>query len=214
MARLVDLAARWAATVAGLAPGAPPDLVAAQGGRLLERWSEPHRGYHDVRHLAEVLEAVDVLRHHAARPALVEAAAWFHDAVYAGRPGEDERASAAVAVTVLGGLGAADDDVAAVERLVLLTAGHDPQDGDDDGAVLCDADLAILASAPDRYREYASAVRREYAHVPEDAFRAGRAAVLRDLLAHPRLYRTVTGAARWEERARANVTAEVAALER
>ena len=87
-----DLLARWTAL---LGPAAEP-----AGRDLLARWAEPHRGYHDLRHLAEVLDALDELTAGGPPPAVV-LAAWWHDAVYEGRAGEDERASAALAARVL-----------------------------------------------------------------------------------------------------------------
>ena len=83
-----------------------------------------------------------------------------------------------------------------------VTEHHEPPSGDPDGAVLCDADLAILAADVDRYQRYVAAVRAEYAHVPEGLFRQGRATVLRALEAMPRLYRTEAGRERWEAAAR------------
>jgi predicted metal-dependent HD superfamily phosphohydrolase len=114
---------------------------------------------------------------------------------------------------VLTGLGVPAERVAQVRRLVLLTADHDPAPGDDDGAVLSDADLAILASEPQRYGTYVRSVRAEYPHVPEEMFRAGRAAVLRALDAAPQLYRTAPARRMWESGARANLAAELTALE-
>jgi predicted metal-dependent HD superfamily phosphohydrolase len=93
-----------------------------------------------------------------------------------------------------------------------MTAAHVPSDGDPDEAVLSDADLAILAAPEPRYARYTAAVRAEYAHVPDDAFRAGRSAVLAGLVAADRLYRTAQGHRRWEAAARANVAAELAGL--
>ena len=80
------------------------------------------------------------------------------------------------------------------------------------GQALCDADLAILASTPGRYAEYAADVRREYAHVSDEDFAHGRAAVLTDLLAKPALFQTERGHELWEAAARANVTAELRQL--
>ncbi|RJK97780.1 HD domain-containing protein [Vallicoccus soli] len=203
-----DLLARWAAAAVGAGARPGPALDAA-GRDLLARWDEPHRAYHDRRHLAEVLERVDALARHARDPGAVRLAAWFHDAVYdVHRPGSEER-SARLATAVLGALGV--PAAGEVARLVLLTAGHDPADGDADGCVLADADLGVLAADPARYAEYAADVRREHAHVPDAAFAAGRAAVLRGLLAHPRLFRTPTGA-HGERAARDNVARELSAL--
>ncbi|MGA8994839.1 MAG: metal-dependent phosphohydrolase, partial [Nocardioidaceae bacterium] len=99
--------------------------------------------------------------------------------------------------------------VAEVARLVRLTAGHRPEPGDRAGQVLCDADLAILAAEDDRYADYLRGVREEHAHVDDDAFRAGRLAVLRDLLDRPRLFHTPAARQRWEARARHNLAVEV-----
>ena len=104
-------------------------------------------------------------------------AAWFHDAVYDGERDAEER-SAAWAEDALAPLVPAPV-VAEVARLVRLTETHQPDDADPNGCALSDADLAILAAPPDRYDEYVAAVRREYAHLPDDVFDAGRAAVLR-----------------------------------
>lgn len=185
---------------------------------LLAAYAGPRRGYHDLRHLTEVLDHLDVLlaeaQEHGADgvdPVAVRLAAWFHDAVYDGRPDDEER-SARLAEEELSAAGLEADVVAEVGRLVRLTATHDPADGDPAGAILGDADLAVLAADPQRYAEYVAGVRREYAHVPDEAFRRGRAQVLRGLVAAPALFRTATGRLLWEERARANVEAELAAL--
>lgn len=170
---------------------------------LLRRWSEPHRRYHDVRHLQDVLAA---LPDEAPRTVLL--AAWYHDAVYDPTRDDNEAASARLAREHLAG----DGDLAEVERLVLLTRTHDPAPDDVTGAMLSDADLAVLAAARERYDEYARDIRHEYAHVGEDDFRRGRAKVLAGLLAHGPLYRTQLGRERWDEAARANLSRELAAM--
>ena len=95
---------------------------------------------------------------------------------------------------------------------MLITAGHDPEPGDANGAVLCDADLAVLAGPPDAYAAYASAVRTEYGQLGDEEFTVGRIAVLEQLLALPALYRLPTVADEWTPRARANLGAELALL--
>ncbi len=177
-------------------------------GRLEAAYDDPDRGYHDRLHLTEVLAHVEELTalDDPDRDAIV-LAAWFHDAVYDGR-GDDEERSARLAEDALAGTPL----VAVVGRLVRLTATHRPADDDHAGQALCDADLAILAADTDRYAAYVRGVRTEYAHVPDADFAAGRAAVLRDLLAKPTLFHTEAARARWEQRARANVIAEIEGL--
>ncbi|WP_088316503.1 metal-dependent phosphohydrolase [Kineosporia sp. R_H_3] len=209
---MTDLLDAWRDAVRSAGATAGAAAVDAAGADLLARWAQPHRRHHDTEHLTEVLAAIDLLVADAADPAAVRLAAWFHDAVYDGRPGDDEEASAVLAEEVLTRLGVPDDRVARAARLVRMTAAHVPSDGDPDEAVLSDADLAILAAPAPRYARYAAAVRAEYAHVPDDAFRAGRSAVLAGLVAADRLYRTAPGRQRWEAAARANVAAELEAL--
>ena len=103
----------------------------------------------------------------------------------------------------------APERVAAVARLVLVTAGHEPATADE--AVLCDADLAVFAADAATYTAYATGVRAEYGHVDEAAWRVGRAEVLAAFLARPVLFHTAAMAPR-DATARANLTAELATL--
>jgi predicted metal-dependent HD superfamily phosphohydrolase len=178
---------------------------------VVAAWSEPHRRYHDLSHLAAVLGVVGALAESAHDPDAVRLAAWYHDVAYDPRRGDNEQVSAARARVGLRGL-VPDERIDEVERLVLLTATHDPADDDANGAVLCDADLAVLAGPPDAYAGYASAVRTEYGHLSDREFTAGRTAVLESLLALPRLFRLPAVADDWTPRARANLTAELTLL--
>ena len=178
---------------------------------VVAAWSEPHRRYHDLAHLAAVLGVVEALAAQAGDADAVRLAAWYHDVVYDPRSAENEQRSAGRARAGLRGL-VPEERIAEVERLVLLTAGHDPAPGDADGAVLCDADLAVLAAPAEAYAAYASAVRAEYAHLSDAEFTAGRIAVLERLLGLPELYRLPENAQRWSASARANLTAELSLL--
>ena len=177
---------------------------------VVDAWSQPHRRYHDLAHLAAVLGIVGALPG-AEDPDAVRLAAWYHDVAYEPDRTDNEQVSAARARAGLRGL-IPDARLDEVERLVLLTASHDPAPDDVNGAVLCDADLAVLAGPPDAYAAYASAVRDEYGHLSDDEFTAGRIVVLEHLLALPALYRTPEAAAQWAERAAANLTAELSLL--
>jgi predicted metal-dependent HD superfamily phosphohydrolase len=178
---------------------------------LLGRYCEPHRRYHTLKHLASVLVVCDELLADVAvvDPAAVRLGAWFHDAVYDPRAATNEEASAALARRQLSLLGQPTGRVDAVCRLVLATAHHEPS-GDDE-AVLLDADLAILAARPAVYQAYATGVRVEYAHVDDEGWRTGRAAVLQSFLDRPAIFATVPMRAR-EPLARANLAAELASL--
>ena len=195
----------WAA-LAGDSPTSRTEWSA-----LIGNWSEPHRSYHGLAHLAAVLGLVGELNEAASDPDAVALAAWYHDVAYDPRRDDNEQVSAERARAGLRGL-VPEQRVEEVARLVLLTAGHDAEPGDANGAVLCDADLAVLAGPPDAYAAYASAIRAEYGHLGHADFTAGRIAVLERLLALPRLYRLPAVAEEWTPRARANLTAELTLL--
>jgi predicted metal-dependent HD superfamily phosphohydrolase len=181
---------------------------------LLRRYSEPHRRYHGPGHLAEVLGVIDRLGDLADDLCSVRLAAWFHDAVYDPRAGDNEERSAAYAGEVLGRWRFPPKGIEKVRGLVLKTKAHRTGADDRDGHVLLDADLAILGESEDRYDEYARAIREEYAWIPEGRYREGRRKVLRAFLRRPRIYRTAPLFAERETRARRNLRREADSLAR
>ncbi|MFR9790572.1 hypothetical protein ACL07V_18250 [Streptomyces sp. MB22_4] len=212
MADLDALRLRFARALdAARSPEGGPD-PAPYADNLLARWREPQRRYHTLAHLTAVLDHVDALQEYAADPDVVRLAAWFHDAVYLPERSENEERSARLAERALPEAGVPEAKAREVARLVRLTVTHDPADDDRDGQVLCDADLAILAAPPSAYAVYTAEVRDEYHFVPNDAFQQGRCAVLRRLIALPRLFHTPYGREHWEAMARYNLAAELEML--
>ena len=119
------LISAWTRACLGAGATAPVQQIEETGESLLERWSEPSRHFHNVRHLTDVLARVDELAEEAHEPDLVRLAAWYHGAVfssaerasYAHRGGEDERASGLLARQELEALGVPE---AAVNRVAML----------------------------------------------------------------------------------------------
>ncbi len=215
------LIAAWQRSVAGAGATAEPETIRETGMGLLERWSHPDRHFHNLRHLADVLARVDELAAETHEPDLVRLAAWYHGAIfssaekasYANRGGEDEQASAALARQELTALGVPTASADRVATLVTALTRHQPRPDDFDCAVLCDADLAMLAGDPQRYKTYLAEIRAEYAHLPVEAFVRARIAILRKLELRPTLFASPLGAA-WEEPARQNLGAELHRLEK
>jgi predicted metal-dependent HD superfamily phosphohydrolase len=204
----------WTLDVAEVAPDAHSDAVLAIGSDLVRRLDEPHRKYHTTRHLVEVFWALEDLERAAEitprEGTLARLVGWFHDAVYdpTAAPGENEVHSAELAAHDLGALGVRREDVETVRGLVLATQAHELTRAGL-AAAFHDADLWILSAPPERYAEYATQVRQEYAAVPDDDFRVGRAAILRPLVERDSIYGTTTARDQWEDRARANVIDEL-----
>jgi predicted metal-dependent HD superfamily phosphohydrolase len=199
------LATRW---------GWPGAAATAALEEIVRAYSEPHRHYHTLDHIAALLELLDLHGEGIAQPDTVVLAILFHDVVYDPARHDNEEASAALAAERLAALGLPGEGIGAVARCILATRhGDDSDPVDEPGlALLLDLDLSILGAAPAEYRAYAEAIRCEYASVPDELYRPGRRRVLEGFLARGRIYRTDRLSALWEGPARANLASEIAGL--
>jgi len=200
---------------------ASASTIESAATRLLARWEEPRRHFHNVRHLVDLLQHVDELQQETHKPHVVRLAAWYHGAIfstdeddaYAHRGGEDEDASAEYAREELASLGVPAAAIDNVAVMVKALARHTRNPTSSDCAVLCDADLAVLASDPQRYKEYVRDVRAEYSFIPERKFLEARRSIIKKLLARPQLYVSPLGAT-WEQRAQQNLAGEVSRIDK
>jgi predicted metal-dependent HD superfamily phosphohydrolase len=193
--------------------GADPVVAPEYFMKLEAHYSSTGRHYHDLGHIGRVLAFVSALAGHSPQPVAVRLAAWLHDVIYVPAAGDNEEQSALLAQEWLSELQLSSTLCKEVVRLIRLTASHDAPSGDGNAAVLLDADLAILGTPPPSYDDYARAIRREFAHVADSAYRAGRVQVLARFLARPTIYRTPPMRAWYEARARRNLAREIAALQ-
>jgi predicted metal-dependent HD superfamily phosphohydrolase len=171
---------------------------------LLSRYTEPHRFYHTRQHLAECFEKWADLREQAERPAEVELAIWFHDAVYDTHSNTNEEISSELAWDTAVELGV---DIASVRRIqnLVMSTRHAAIPVDPDARLLVDTDLAILGADSARFMEYEGQIRQEYAWVPVEVFRERRASLLREFLERPYIFATNLFRLRYEQQARENI---------
>jgi predicted metal-dependent HD superfamily phosphohydrolase len=158
----------------------PPDVERT----LAAAYAEPQRAYHTATHIHEVLHWFDAVVDQVGwrAPADVYLAIVFHDAVYDPTRHDNEARSAALAEQLVG----ANERV---RELILMTAKHGQLASvDHDAAHFLDSDTAILGASAAVFDDYHAAIRVEYQHVPEPAYRAGRAAFLRSMLARERIF--------------------------
>jgi predicted metal-dependent HD superfamily phosphohydrolase len=177
----------------------------------------PDRGYHGWSHPLALLrlhaEVEDQLRDSLA----VRCAILLHDAIYEPRRRDNESRSAALAAEMLKGV-VPEPMLARTLRLIEATAHHAipadlPADEVADMAMFLDMGLSILGAAPEIFDAYEAGVRHEYREVPEDAFRAGRVAILKGFLAREALYFSDWGRDRFEPAARENLKRSIASLQ-
>jgi predicted metal-dependent HD superfamily phosphohydrolase len=193
-------------------PSPSPHLDDATWAAARGAYAEPHRRYHDLTHLDEVLAAHARLRAAGGwrAPDETALALVFHDVVYVPGALDNERRSAAVARQALRDAppGLADR----VAHLIELTARHGaltPADvaDDPDAALMLDVDMAILAAEPTAFARYDAGVAAEYAAVPPALYQAGRRRFVDGLLAKDAIYLSPWGATHLEAPARANLRA-------
>jgi predicted metal-dependent HD superfamily phosphohydrolase len=179
---------------------------------LREAYDEPQRAYHDARHIAACLRLFDdpEVTKLATYPAEVEAALFYHDAIYDTHARDNEEKSAALAERTLSAAGVLPAIVARIAAHVRATKDHTTTT--DDGKLVIDIDLSILGESAETFARFEEDIRREYAWVEPAAYVAGRAAVLRKFIERTSIYNTPLFRDRYETKARANIAASLAKL--
>ena len=177
--------------------------------RVRRAWSGIGRHYHTLTHLDACLRELDGVRELALRPAEVELALWFHDAIYRSWRRDNEQQSAAFAVRVL--RAAPAESVERMRQLILATE-HREEGFAGDTALTVDIDLSILGQSPEVYAQFERAIRREYWWVSRARFVAGRSAVLQKFLERAAIYQHDHFYEKYEARARANLAAALEQL--
>jgi predicted metal-dependent HD superfamily phosphohydrolase len=196
--RLGDRFIRWCR-----AGNSPVSEAAEVWSALVALYQEPRRHYHNLTHIAASLAELDATGKDSPE---LEGAIWFHDVIYDSTRSDNEAASIGWFQNVTAGW-LAQEMRSSVARLISATDFRLPRTDDADEALMVDIDLAILSAEWPAYDAYRRAVRREYAHVPDEAFRAGRGRVMATFLERP-VYRTSFFAAR-ESKARGNISREL-----
>jgi predicted metal-dependent HD superfamily phosphohydrolase len=185
--------------------------------RLIAIYSGGDRHYHDLRHIETLLALAEEHAREISDNEAIEAAIWFHDAVYDTRKADNEGQSAELATKLLAGV-AAEERLEFIAAMIRASANHRipvsmQAPAADDCALFLDMDLAILGSPPEEFAAYERAVRREYGWVPEKEWLAGRSQVLRNFLARPFIFASPQFQRSHEAAARSNLKRSLAMLE-
>ncbi len=187
----------------------PPGLFDS----LIAKYEEPHRAYHNLRHIEECFDALAPASHLAERLAEVQLSLWFHDAVYDPQANDNETTSAELArQSVVAGGG----DTTMADRIVniILATRHDFPAELPDAQLVADLDLSILAAPSGRFEEYQHQIREEYAFMPAREFQLRRTKILEGFLSRAAIYQTEWFRATLERVARTNIANELANIKR
>jgi predicted metal-dependent HD superfamily phosphohydrolase len=181
------------------------DLVAA--------YSSPGRYYHTLAHVRQILLVLEEMQLLAQNLAVLEFAAWFHDAIYSPQAKDNEFQSAELAATTLPLLNVPPSTIDLVKTLILKTQRHPEQESDLDAQIFLDADLSILAAPAPEYQQYAQNISQEYAWLEPEKYRLGRQQVLDSFLQRKKIFLTTKMQETLETRARENLQIEITSLE-
>lgn len=183
---------------------------------IATRYNESQRAYHSLRHIQQLFAQFEQIIQYLHEPHLIALALYYHDVVHEPTRSDNELKSAEHMLDKLKYY-LNDDQCQYIYALIMMTATHElnelaDNDKCSDAAYLLDMDLSILGAPWPEYECYAQAVRQEYAHVPTVDYQVGRTAVLKKLLAHPKMYLTEYYYDRLEQQARENIEREITLL--
>jgi len=187
---------------------APPEVFE----RLVAAYGEFRRHYHTATHIEHCLAEFDSAKQLCEAPDEVEFGIWLHDVVYEPLAADNEERSAQIAEDILSRNDCPPHRMTAIRELILATR-HDQPTLTNDSRLLADIDLSILGQKPKIYDGYEMAIRAEYCQVPEEAYRSGRAKVLRGFLDRPAIYCTDEFERKYGRQARENILRALAMLE-
>jgi predicted metal-dependent HD superfamily phosphohydrolase len=174
-------------------------------------YTEPSRHYHTLSHIEYLFDHYLAYRGRLDDPDAVFFSVIYHDVVYEPTGRQNEEKSADFATRRMELLGVALERIKKARQQILATKRHERSE-DADTNYLLDFDLAILGESPERYQQYISMIRCEYASYPPGVYNPGRRKVIEKLLAMKTLFKTEDFIRKYEQQARRNMEAELAQL--
>jgi predicted metal-dependent HD superfamily phosphohydrolase len=185
---------------------------------LRAAYKAANRKYHNWLHITSLLADFHRLKDHWRHPEAVKTAILWHDFVYVALSPSNEADSAEQMLERLKEL-AEPSVLADAHALIITTASHTvPNDMTAELALDCalfldmDMDMAILGADRAAFDQYDSAIREEFAIVPDEVYRPRRAEVLAGFLARDDLYLTETFKRGHDKQARANLQRAISRL--
>jgi len=173
--------------------------------KLLAKYNEKHRHYHNVNHIEAVLKHLEKNKHLAKDYKAIELALWFHDAIYKVFSSSNELDSANWARDFLQNNGVENAFIDKVHTLIMATL-HDASPVDSDEKLMVDIDLSILGSTPNTYHLFEGWIRKEYKLVPSLIYKKKRKEILTKFLDRKRIYSHEYFYEKLENNARKNIS--------
>jgi predicted metal-dependent HD superfamily phosphohydrolase len=182
---------------------------------ILYRYSERHRHYHNLSHIAFLYSLCDQHLDRISNPAVTGFAILYHDIVYDTYRPDNEEQSAALAESHLKQLNLNGRIIENIKTFIIATRDHKVPQGyslKNDLGLFLDFDIAILGAEAETYKAYSEKIRQEYLKYPDNIYKAGRKQALQKVLESEKIFITDDFIETMEETARRNINTEVGQL--
>ena len=178
---------------------------------IQKNYTQPGRCYHNLRHLAQLIEELEPCRALSVNWSALLFAVFYHDIIYSIRKKDNEERSADAAQKALAFLKVPNATSVLCIENILATKSH-AVTGNPDTNLFTDADLSIHGKSPEVYDLYCAQIRKEYSVYPNLLYRPGRKKVVLHLLEMPCIFKTAFFYERYESSARNNLHRELNSL--
>ena len=175
------------------------------------KYSSKERHYHNLSHLEFMIRVLTPVKGLSEDWNTLLLSVFYHDIIYTVQQQDNEEKSAYLASNRLRTLSVPSHNITKCRKQIMATKDHQCQE-DNDANLLIDADLAILGTPAEIYRQYAENIRREYSIYPDDMYRNGRRNVLIRFIKMKTIYKTPPFISAYEEQARNNLEYELAQI--
>jgi len=175
---------------------------------LFTKYADSSRHYHNLSHLEFMYENLKDLKKNIEDWETTIFSLFYHDSIYKASSNTNEEDSAKYASTKLTCIGYPKERIEKCISMILATKEHQTNQ-DLDTNYFIDADLAILGVHPEKYQQYADAIRLEYTMYPDFLYNSGRRKVLQQFIANENIYKTDFFRNKYEKQAIANLTNEL-----
>ena len=172
------------------------------------QYSKSSRHYHNLSHLDKLTALLSGIAENIQDWQTVVFSIGYHDIVYDSLKKDNEEKSAVLADQRLKELGCSESQRNKCVSQIIATKGHGVSE-DSDTNYFTDADLAILGSRSEEYKQYTKWIRKEYKFYPDLIYKPGRKKVLQHFLQMPFIYKTEHFRRLFEEQARINMENEL-----
>jgi len=178
--------------------------------KLQQHYTEPHRHYHTLAHLAQCLGELDSAKEYVVEFSATELAIWFHDIIYHYGARDNEILSAAYLRNVAGPA-MSTPLINRVCEFIIATQ-HTGAAKDAATAYVVDIDLSGFGLPWEKYLADSDALRKEAESVSDERYYQGKLRFLSELQCWPSLFQSPFFRDRLESTAQSNISRYAAGL--